>query len=154
VRAQSIISGMTPGGDVWSAVAQLAVAVALAVVFHRLRDRRLLEEHAHLVFPRALALGYVACTTAGWAVNAWALVLLARGSVKFGEVIPIGGVQVVLVAVLGLVWLGVGLVVWHRLRGVDADLHGPVADLGRFLRVGIGTAVPAAVHSLRRPRTG
>ncbi|WP_131801532.1 hypothetical protein [Klenkia brasiliensis] len=145
---------MAPDGALWWTVAQLVVAAVLAVVFHRLRDRRLLSEHAHLVFPRALAVGYVACTTATWAANVWALVLLGRGSVQVGEVSPAGGVEVVIIGVLAMTCFCVAFVVWHRLREVDAELHGPVADLGRFLRVGMGTAVPAALRSLRPPRRG
>ncbi|MCO7220709.1 hypothetical protein [Klenkia sp. PcliD-1-E] len=145
-----MIDGVAPGGDVWSAVAQVVVAVVLAVVFHRLRDEHVLAENAHLVFPPALAVGYVLAVAAGWALNVWVLVQAARGDLGPGTTAPANGVDVL----LALTWFALAALVWVRLNRADAELHGPVAGLGRFLRVGIGTAVPSALRSLRRPAGG
>ncbi len=142
-----MIGGVAPDGDVWSAVAQAAVAVVLAAVFHRLRDQHVLDENARLVFPPALAVGYVLTVVAGWALNGWALVQVARGDLDFGTTSPAIGAEVF----LSLGWFAVAVLVWVRLNRADAELHGPVAGLGRFLRVAIGTAAPAALRSLRRP---
>lgn len=141
-----MIVGAEPDGDVWSAVAQVVVVVVLAFASHRLRDAHVLDENARLVFPRALAAGYAITVAAGWALNAWALVQAAQGDLEFGTTSPADGAEVL----LALGWFAVAVLVWVRLNRADAHLHGPVAGLGRFFRIAIGTAVPAALRSLRR----
>jgi hypothetical protein len=113
------------------------------------RDKHVLDENGYLVFPAALAVGY-GLTVAGWVLNVWLLVQVARGDLEFGTTSPAIGVDVL----LALTWFAMAVLVWIRLNRAGAELHGPIAGLGRFLRVGIGTAVPAVVRSLRRPAAG
>ncbi|MQA31998.1 hypothetical protein [Modestobacter roseus] len=131
----------------WSGIAMTVVTVVLVGVFHRLRDRRVLAGDARAVFSPGLAGVYLAGVALFWVVQVAALGWLAvtgRTSASTSEpLVVLPG----LLAVAGYVVLVV--LVWRRVGRADPELTGPVAQLGRYIRVAYGSAAPAAWRRLR-----
>ncbi|MGY1843675.1 hypothetical protein [Modestobacter sp. SYSU DS0875] len=131
----------------WSSLVATVVTVALVVVFHRLRDRRVLAGDARSVFSTRLAGSYLAGVLAFWAANVVGFTWLAvtgRTSASTSEpliALP-AGLAILAYAVLAAL-------VWNRVARADPELSGPVAQLGRFVRVAYGSAAPAAWRRLR-----
>ncbi|MGY1748652.1 hypothetical protein [Modestobacter sp. SYSU DS0511] len=123
------------------------MTVALVVVFHRLRDRRVLAGDARSVFSARLAGAHLAGVAVFWVVQVISLGWLAvtgRTSASTSEpLVVLPG----LLAIAGYVVLV--LLVWRRVGRADPELTGPVAQLGRFIRVAYGSAAPAAWRWLR-----
>ncbi|WP_222196184.1 hypothetical protein [Modestobacter italicus] len=139
-------SGTSAGGG-WSGLVTTAVVALLVVVFHRLRDRRVLAGDARSVFSPRLAGGYLVGVLAFWTASAGALLWLAvtgRTSASTSDpavVLPSGLAM--------LAYVGVVALTWSRVQRADPELSGPVAQLGRFIRIGYGSAAPAAWRRLR-----
>ena len=141
---------MTTGsGDALAGLPLQLLALLVAVGFHRRRDVAVLAGPARAVFGRGLAAAYLAAMAVVWG-QAVVLPLVAATSgwtAGAGEPRLAVPLAVVLVGCV-LVCL---LVAW-RIRGATSELRGPVADLGGFFRVLLGTAVPAALRRLRAGR--
>lgn len=123
------------------------VVLVIGTWFHRRRDRPILAARSSEVFTRPGALAYLVAVVAFWLANAVvAVVQLSTGRSQFVTDDPA-------VVVPGLIALCVAVLVVlrtaHALDAQDADLRGPLGQLGRFLRVGYGTAAVAAVQYLR-----
>ena len=136
---------MTTGGA-WPGLLLHVGALAVAAVLHRLRDREVFAGDARTVFTRGLAAAYLTGVVLLWSatLTVLAVLLLAGGSP------PVPDARVVLPGVpLALAYTVVVLLVQQRAQEATDRLAGPVGDLGRFLRLGYGTAAPAAWRRLR-----
>jgi hypothetical protein len=131
----------------WAGLVATAVTVALVVVFHRLRDREVLAGDARDVLPRPLARVYLAGAVLVWVMNVGAIVfLIVTGRDTASTDQP--AVVVPALALL-LAWFVVLWAVLQRVEAAQPDVSGPLAQVGRLIRIGYGSAAPAAWRRLR-----
>jgi len=120
--------------------------LAVAIVFHRRVDGEVFAGAARAVFTRTLALAYLAGVALFWAATALsAALLLATGRTSAETTNPA-------VVIPGfLLVLGYVVVVWIvqvRAEHASTRAGGPLAALGRFIRLGYGTGAAAATRHL------
>lgn len=142
----STVSAGGPGSAWVSLIGNLAI-LALCFHFHRWVDEDLFAGDARRVFSRVLAGVYLAGALLFWAASLAAFAfLIATGRSSWQTHNP-GAVLAGFVLIGGyvaLVW-----VIEMRAHAVAGRGEGPLPRLGRFVRLGYGTGVPAAWRRLR-----
>lgn len=131
----------------WLSLLTQVLILLIGIQFHRLRDRDAFAGDARDVLTPTLARLYLIGAVLLWVVSVGGLALLAlsgRASYRTDNLWV-----VVPVAVVMMTYVGTVQVLTRRAGKVSGRPRGPISELGRFLRIAYGVAVPAAWRRLR-----
>jgi hypothetical protein len=149
IDLQAAVVG-TVSGPAWIALPMQLLVLLAGIVFHRLRDREIFSDDGRRVFTPTTAWLYLAGAVTFLLASIGALTLLAvtgRDSYQTSNpwaVLPgLAAVALYLDTVQRLTW---------RATKMSPRRSGPIAQLGRFVRLAYGVAVPAAWRRLRTER--